>query len=122
MPTPARLASTPQRELFEALAHCGRLVLAVGPEGVRAHLVGAVRIRRVGLEDRVEIDGDSHHIVVDWRRLKEVEVSSDGGEGLLTFFDGVEPLFRLYRPAGPYPADVARFADATLWPSVAGDP
>lgn len=122
MPAAARLASTHQRELFDALARCGELVLAVGPEGVSANLVGAVTVRRHGVEDILDVDDGRHHVHVDWRRVKEVEVGTHEGEGLLSFYDGIERLFRLYRPGGPYPSEVARFADVALWPSQAGEP
>ena len=118
----ARIASTPQRRLFDALARCGELTLAVGPEGFSANLVGTLRVCRHGVEDILDIDDGRNHVHVDWRRMKEVEVVVRDGEGLLTVYDGTEALFRVYRREGPYPTEVTRFADVALWPSEAGEP
>ena len=113
----ARIASAPQQRLFDALARCGELFLAVGPHGITANFAGTLRIRRHGLEDMLDVDDGKSHVHVDWSRLKRAEAEVRGAEGLLTFYDGTEPLFRVYRQAGPYPAEVARLAEATLWPS-----
>ena len=122
MGSAARIASSHQRTLFDALNRCGELILAVGPEGISANLVGTLRVRRHGVEDVLDVDDGKHHVHIDWRRMKEVEVGVHDGEGLLTFYDGTDALFRLYRPEGPYPSEVTRFADVALWPSEAGEP
>ena len=122
MSSAARIASAHQRKLFDALTGCGELILAVGPEGISATLVGTLRVRRHGVEDILEVDDGKHHVHIDWRRVKEVEVGAHAGEGLLTFYDGTEALFRLYRREGPFPSEVAHFADVALWPSEAGEP
>lgn len=122
MASAVRVASTHQRKLFGALARCGELIVAVGHVGISANLVGTLRMRRHGLEDLLDLDDGRDHVHVDWRRVKHAEVGVHAGEGLLTFYDGTETLFRVYRSGGPYPSEVARLAVAALWPSAVGEP
>ena len=101
-----RRASPAQAALFEALAGCGTIIVATGPPGVSANLVGAVHLRRHGGDDLLDVDDGTHHVHLDWSRLRKAEVSTHRGEGLLTLGDGGEPLLRLYRMRGPYPASL----------------
>ena len=117
----ARTASAPQRAFFDVLARCGKLIVAIGPQGISANLVGTLRLRRHGLDDLLDVDDGTHHVHVDWSRVKRVEIGASGGEGLITLHDGAEALFRIYRSEGPYPAAVSRLADVALWPPDAGE-
>jgi len=107
----ATFASEKQRQLFAALENCGDLVFAAGPRGAVANLVGVfyVRPNHQG-EDQLNVGDGVHHVHLDWSRLERVEASEAHGEGVLTFFDGEEKLFRFYRMAGPWPAKVLEMA------------
>ncbi len=121
MASAVRIASTHQRKLFDALARCGELIVAVGPVGFSANLVGTPHMRRHGLEDILDLDDGRNHVHVDWRRVKHAEVGVHAGEGQLTLYDGTEVLFQVYRLGGPFPSEVARLAVAALWPSEVGE-
>jgi hypothetical protein len=108
MPTPARLVPTRQRELFHSLARCGEPVLTVGPEGIRANLVETVTVRRHGVEDTLDVDDGLHHVHVDRRPVKGAEVGSDEGEGLISFYDGIERAPERVHPPNPACCDVRR--------------
>ena len=88
MSSAARISSAHQRKFFDALTRCGELILALAPEGISANLVGTLRVRRHGVEDILDVDDGRNHVHVDWRRVKEFEIGAEGGEGLLTFYDG----------------------------------
>ena len=105
-PMPPRLASPRQRALFDAVARCGPLVFACGPRGISANLVGEIRLARHGTEDRFDAGDGTHHVHVDWARVRRAEIGVTDDEGVVTAFDGEDVLFKVYRPAGPYPADV----------------
>ncbi len=95
-----------QRDLFAALARCDRLIFACGPAGVSVNLVGRFAVRRERGEDVLHVGDGTDHVHVDWTRVRRVEESAFHGEGLLTFTDRDETLFKLYRPAGAFPGDV----------------
>lgn len=100
-------ASEKQRQLFAAIENCGELVFAAGPRGAVANLVGVfyVRPNHHG-DDQLDVGDGVHHVHLDWARLKRVEAGEQSGEGTLSFYDGSEFLFKLYRLAGAWPADV----------------
>lgn len=74
---------------------------------------GRFELRSYPEEDRLEVGDGTFHVHIDWSRLKRVEIGSieiEGrSEGLISFFDGEERLFRLYRQAGAFPELVQRF-------------
>lgn len=95
--------SEKQKQLFKQLEAEGELVFAVGPRGAVANLVGVFEVRRNHHdEDQLDVGDGTCHVHLDWSRIKRCEVSDFHGEGLLTFFDGEELLFRIYRMKGPY--------------------
>jgi len=96
--------SEKQRALFLELASTGELIFACGPSGISANLCGFWRVQRYpeNKEDRLEVGDGTHHVHVNWERVKRVDHSTLHGEGVLTFFDGDEKLFRFYRPAGDF--------------------
>ena len=96
-----------QRRLFAALADEPRLVFVCGPRGVSVYLVGRLRVRRVRGEDLLGAGDGTDHVHVDWSRVRDAEESTFHGEGLLTFRDGDEDLFRIYRPEGVFPPAVS---------------
>ncbi len=100
-------ASEKQRKLFAAVENCGELVFAAGPRGAVANLVGVfyVRTNERG-DDQLDVGDGVHHVHLDWARLQRVEAGEFHGEGMLSFFDGSECLFKLYRMEGAWPADV----------------
>ena len=95
---------------MHALFKCGELILAIGPKGISANLVGKFCIKAYGNEDRIDLEDGTNHVHIDWTRVKRVEVGSFHGEGMLTFFDGDDTLFKLYLPSGPFPKDVESLA------------
>jgi hypothetical protein len=102
-------ASEKQKSLFRQLENEGELVFAGGPKGAVANLVGSFTVRRNHHdEDQLDVGDGTCHVHIDWARVKRCEAGDFHGEGLLTFFDGDEPLFRLYRMEGPYSTDTAR--------------
>lgn len=108
------LFSELQARLFAALTECGELIFACGHDGISANIVGEFYIQHVNGEDRLAVDDGTHHVHIDWSRVRRVVVGEFHGEGMLTFLDGDVALFKLYRPAGPYPPDVAEFAGALI--------
>lgn len=97
-----------QRELFKALENCGEMVFACGPKGISVNLVGTFSIRQHNRgEDQLDVGDGTDHVHIDWSRPKRVEVGDFHGEGLLSFFDENELLFKLYRMAGPFPKSVS---------------
>lgn len=96
------MLSESQENLFEELATAGELIFATGPKGVTANIVGEFYVKQYDDEFRLQVGDGTQHIHVDWTRVKRVEVGDHYGEGMLTFFDGDERLFRLYRPDGPF--------------------
>ena len=109
---PGPLQSRPLRALLDAACRSGDLILACGPEGVSANLVGRVAVVRHGAEDRLDVDDGTHHVHMDWARVTRVEVGTSDGEGLLVLHGLSGPLLKLYRPEGPYPAEVGVLANA----------
>jgi hypothetical protein len=109
-------ASPAQAALLAALERCGTIVVATGPAGVSANLVGTVHLRRHGGDDLLDVDDGTHHVHLDWSRLRRAEVSTHHGEGLLALGDGGEPLLRLYRMRGPYPDSVEALCRGDLFP------
>jgi hypothetical protein len=102
--------SPKQAELFEALEKCGEMVFACGPRGISANLVGQFVVKKNHLgDDQLDVDDGTHHVHVDWLRVKRVELSDFHGEGLLTFFDGTDALLKLYRMEGPFPKVIESF-------------
>jgi len=104
-----KFASDQQKELFQALEHCGEMVFACGSKGISANLVGKFTVRQNHKgEDQLNVDDGTHHVHIDWSRVKQVKIGSFHDEGLLTFLDGEETLFRLYLLSGPFPASVEK--------------
>lgn len=101
--------SKKQAELFNEIAKCGDLLFACGPKGVSANIYGSFSVVRAGeKEDRLDMGNGTQHVHIDWSRIKRVEVKELGGEGILTFFDKEESLFKLYRFSGPFSDAIAR--------------
>ncbi len=103
--------SPKQERMFDCLAKCGELVLAIGPKGVRANLVGEFAVRKhtdhnAKADLILDCSDGTNHIHIDWQRVRRVALSEHHGEGKLTFLDGTEELFELYCMSGPYPQEV----------------
>lgn len=97
-----------QKKLFAEIEKAGELVFACGPRGMSANIVGefCVRYYPEKKEHRLEMGDGSQHIHIDWSRVKFVEYSLFHGEGVLSFKDGDEILFRLYRIDGEFSSEV----------------
>ena len=111
--------SDKQKELFEVLSRCGELIFACGKEGVSANIVGEFIVKRYDNdEDRLDMGDGTNHVHIDWNKITKVEMGSFHGEGheegMLTFFNNDEPLFKLYRPQGEYPQEVKNLVGALL--------
>lgn len=107
--------SEKQKQLFNQLESEGELVFAGGPRGAVANLVGSFVVRRNHHdEDQLDVGDGTCHVHLDWSRVKKFEVGVFHGEGLLTFFDGEEVLFHLYRMDGPYSQAVASMANQLI--------
>ncbi len=95
-----------QKVLFEALAEVGPLSLAIGHPGVTAHIVDRCSITSEGNEDRLDFGDGTHHLHIDWSRVKRADLGVHEGRAVLTFLDGNQVLFRIYKPEGDYPPAV----------------
>lgn len=104
------MLTTAQEALFEEVANAGELIFAAGPKGITANIVGEFYVKAHEDEVRLQVGDGKQHVHVDWSRVSRVEVGQHHGEGMLTFFDADERLFRLYRPAGPFGARVQELA------------
>ena len=96
--------SAQQIALFEEISKSGELVFACGPKGISANIVGSFCVKHYPdkKEHRLEMGDGEQHVHIDWARVKKVTYGTFHGEGLLTFFDGDEPLFKLYRMEGEF--------------------
>ena len=99
-------ASPAHLKLFQAIEAAGEVVVAVGPPGSTANIVGVTRVRRHEGEHYLDVNDGAHLFLVAWNRVRRAEVRVHDGEGLIEFFDGDVPLFRVYRIAGPFSQDV----------------
>ena len=79
-----------------------------------ANLVGRFQIRRHKTDDIIDVGDGTDHVHIDWRRIKRFTVGDFHGEGMLSFFDGDECLFRFYNPAGPFSSEISALADTEL--------
>jgi hypothetical protein len=110
-----RFVSGKQRELFEALGQHEKLIFACGPKGIAANLVGQFSVQRNHKgEDQLNVDDGINHVHIDWTRVKLAEIGEFHGEGVLTFFDGSEPLFKFYNPGGPFERRLSEFAGSLV--------
>ncbi len=98
----SKIFSDKQKKLFEAIAKNGTLIFETGPQGIEANIVGTFAVRKCGDEDRLEMGDGTNHVHIDWKRVKSAEIGSYGSEAMLTFMDGEEVLFRLYKIGGQW--------------------
>lgn len=117
MARPRRPMNAAQRALLEAVCQSGTLIFSIGGDAVSANLVGTFAIRRYEDEDRLDVGDGTDHVHVDWDLVARAEVGTSRGEGLLTFWSGADLLFEMFRPAGPFPQDVAALAGELMAPS-----
>ena len=107
--------SQKQRDLFKAIENSGELVLACGPKGISANLVGNFVVRKNNHgDDQLDVGDGTHHVHIDWSLLKRFEIGEFHGEGTLTFFDGEKPLFKLYRMEGLFSNSVANLSGSLI--------
>ena len=108
------MISKKQEALFAALPEQGTLIFAAGPRGISANIVGQFSVQRRDSEDLLCMGDGTHHVHIDWSRIQEVQIGDFHGEGVLTFFDGEETLFRLYRPQGSFTEALTRATGSLL--------
>lgn len=88
------------------------MVFTCGPKGITANLVGKFSVQKNNhQEDQLNVGDGTDHVHIEWDRVKRFEVGIFHGEGVLTFFDGVEPLFKLYRTEGPFSKSIVDMAE-----------
>jgi hypothetical protein len=102
----SKMQSKKQKQLFDAIAKCGTLIFEAGPPGIDANIVGTFEVRNCGDEDRLEMGDGTNHVHVDWKRVQSVEMGSYHNEGMLTFLDRSEVLFRFYKISGQWPTEI----------------
>jgi NOL1/NOP2/fmu family ribosome biogenesis protein len=102
----SKIFSDKQKKLFEAIAKSGILIFETGPQGIEANIVGTFAVRKSRNEDRLEMGDGTNHVHIDWKRVRSVEAGAHGNEGTLTFMDGEEILFHLYKINGQWSAAV----------------
>lgn len=105
--------SEKQRRLFELLSQFNDLIFACGPAGISTNVQGQFRIASYEQEDRLELGDGNFHVHIDWERVKSAVFSvitiGDRSEGVVSFKDGDESLFKFYRQSGDFPDEVKRF-------------
>lgn len=109
-----------QSKLFAEVSKAGELVFACGPKNISANIVGDFFIRHYPekKEHRLEMGDGNQHVHIDWNRVKAVEYAVFHGEGMLTFKDGDDTLFRLYRMDGEFSDEIKNM----VGPLVSGTP
>jgi hypothetical protein len=108
-------ASETQKNLFNLLETSGELVFACGPRGAVANLVGHFKVaKNHQAEDQLDVGDGMCHVHIDWTRVKRFEVGDFHGEGMLTFYDGDEYLFRFYRMDGPFSDTINKLSESAL--------
>lgn len=111
VPASSTVMSSKQQRLFAEISRCGEMVLGIGHNGVYANLVGEFSVRKhddhQAKDDFIlDCSDGTCHVHIDWSRVKRVALSDHGDEGCLSFFDGEERLFDLYRMDGRFPFEV----------------
>jgi hypothetical protein len=106
-----------QVALFDAICRSGPLIFSTGGDTVSVNLVGTFAVRRYGKEDRLDVGDGTDHVHIKWNRVARAEVGMSNGEGLLTFWNGNDLLFELFRPAGAFPDEVAALVGELMAPS-----
>ena len=103
-----KFLSMKQKKLFDEISQCGELIFACGPKGVSANMVGQFSVRKNHRgEDQLNVDDGTHHVHIDWKRIKRFSIGDFHGEGVITFYDDEKPMFKLYRMEGPYPSTIS---------------
>ncbi len=117
MARPRKPMNEAQRALLEAACRSGTLIFSTGGDVISANLVGTFAIRRYDDKDRLDVGDGTDHVHVDWDLVARAEVGTSRGEGLLTFWNGPDLLFEMFRPAGPFPREVVALAGELMAPS-----
>ena len=102
----SKMQTDKQKALFKAISKSGTLIFETGPTGIEANIVGTFEVRPCGNEDRLEMGDGTNHVHIDWSRVKSVELGSYNSEEMLTFTDGKEVLFYLYKISGQFSKEV----------------
>lgn len=105
------IVNAKQKKLFELIEAQEELIFAAGTTGISANLVGAFKIKsyKNGNEDRLDLADGTNHVHIDWSLLKNCSLGEFYGEGMLTFTDGENILFKFYKPDGLFPTEFSDF-------------
>ena len=96
-----------QEKLFKILESLDELIFASGPKGRSVNLCGRFTVRKNHLgDDQLDVGDGTHHVHIEWSRVKRFELGDFHGEGMITFFDEQETLFKFYHPSGPFPQEL----------------
>lgn len=102
-----------QKKLFGSISEFDELIFAAGPQGISANMSEKFAVQSFPDEDRLVVGDGTFHVHIDWSRLKRVEITSiqieARTEGVISFFDGNERLFHLYRQQGVFPAEIQKY-------------
>lgn len=112
-----RTMNAAQEALFDAICRSGPLIFSTGGDVVSVNLVGTFAVRRHGKEDRLDVGDGTDHVHIKWHGVTRAEIGMSDGEGLLTFWNGNDLLFELFRPAGAFPDEVAALVGELMAPS-----
>jgi len=105
-----------QKHLFQALEGVGTVSLAIGPQGITCHVVDYCYITETETEDRLDFGNGTHHMHIDWARLKRATCGIVEGRAAITFQDGDLVLFRIYKPDGDFPEGIRRMCGQLIFP------
>lgn len=95
--------SKKQEALFNEITRSGKLIFASGNNGLSANIVGEFKINHfMDKEHRLDMEDGTNHVHIDWNNITKFECGSFHGEGMLTFFNKNETVFKLYRMAGDF--------------------
>ena len=103
-----------QKRLFQALADVGTVSMAIGPQGITCHVVDYCYVTPTDTEHRLDFGDGTHHLHIDWARMKKATCNVLEGRAAVSFLDGDNLLFRLYKPEGDFPEIVKRQCGALV--------
>jgi len=105
----SKFTNQKQKEFFQKLFDSGQLLFSSGKtvnSSFSADMYGLFKISKLGSEDRLDIDDDTH-VHVNWETIHSVSIGQSQGEGVATFSNREgKALFRFYKFEGPFPQEI----------------
>lgn len=106
----SEFASKTQAQLFDEISKAGKLIFASGKHGLSANIVGEFRINHFRQkEHRLDMGDGTSHVHIDWDNITRFECGTFNGEGMLTFFNKDDVVFKLYRMDGEFSKEIKAF-------------